>query len=303
METRASRLTLEHRLAVALGIAAGAALIEAIGSWWSGSLALLTDAGHVGTDAAALGLSLAALRIGQRPHTPQMSFGYHRIEVLAAFMNAVLLAAVASSLAFAVYNRLSHPQDVHGPTMLLVGLAGLAANLTMVSLLGRTARRNINIRGAFLHAYGDTLGSAGVVIGAALISVTHVDFLDTVIALLIVALIGMSTARLLRDSARIILEGSPADLRPEEIAAAIRAVPGVRGVHDLHVWTVTSGLYALTGHLSVAGDVTVQQAARIVDAVEARLRERFGIAHSTLQVDSLQDEMITAAEVARIDET
>jgi cobalt-zinc-cadmium efflux system protein len=301
METQALRLTLERRLAVALGIAAGAALLEAFGSWWSGSLALLTDAGHVGTDAAALGLSLAAVRIGKRPHTPEMSFGYHRIEVLAAFGNAVLLGGVASSLAFAVYNRVSHPQGVQGQTMFVVGVVGLAANLAMVSLLGRSARRNINIRGAFLHAYGDTLGSAGVVVGAALISVTRMDFLDTGIALLIVALIAISTARLLRDSARIILEGSPADLRPEEIAEAIRAVPGVRGVHDLHVWTVTSGLYSLTGHISVAGDATVQQAARIVETAEGRLRERFGIAHSTLQVHSLQDEIIAPGEVARID--
>jgi cobalt-zinc-cadmium efflux system protein len=301
MKTQALRLTLERRLAVVLGIAAGTALLEAFGSWWSGSLALLTDAGHVGTDAVALGLSLAALRIGKRPHTPEMSFGYHRIEVLAAFGNAVLLGGVASSLAFALYNRLSHPQDVHGQTMFVVGVVGLAANLAMVSLLGRSARRNINIRGAFLHAYGDTLGSAGVVVGAALISVTRMDFLDTGIALLIVALIAMSTARLLRDSVRIILEGSPADLRPEEIAEAIRAVPGVRGVHDLHVWTVTSGLYSLTGHISVAGDATVQQAARIVEMAEGRLRERFGIAHSTLQVHSLQDEIIAPGEVARID--
>jgi cobalt-zinc-cadmium efflux system protein len=244
---------LERRLAVALGIAVGAALLESLGSWWSGSLALLTDAGHIGTDAAALGLSLAALRISKRPHTPQMSFGYHRIEVLAAFVNAVLLAGVASSLAFAVYTRIAQPQAVQGGTMFVIGLAGLAANLTMVSLLGRSARRNINIRGAFLHAYGDTLGSAGVVVGAVVITLTRVVFLDTAIAILIVALIALSTSRLLRESVRIILEGSPAELQPREIAEAILSVPGVRGVHDLHVWTVTSDLVILTGHLSVAG--------------------------------------------------
>jgi len=301
MASQASWLTLERRLAVALGIAVGAALFEALGSWWSGSLALLTDAGHVGTDAAALGLSLAALRIGKRPHTPQMSFGYHRIEVLAAFVNAVLLAGVASSLALAVYGRIAQPQEVHGGTMFVIGLAGLAANLTMVSLLGRSARRNINIRGAFLHAYGDTLGSAGVVVGAVVISLTRVVLLDTAVAVLIVALIAASTSRLLRDSVRIILEGSPAGLRPREIAEAILSFPGVRGVHDLHVWTVTSDLVILIGHLSIAGDASVQEAARIVDAVQARLRERFGIAHSTLQVDSLQDEMIAPADVTRMD--
>src|SRR5438046_6072114 len=117
MGSHGPRAALERHLAGALGIAATAALVEVVGSWWSGSLALLTDAGHVGTDAAALGLSLAAVRIGKRPHTPEMSFGYHRIEVLAAFGNAVLLGGVASSLAFAVYNRLSHPQDVQGHTL------------------------------------------------------------------------------------------------------------------------------------------------------------------------------------------
>jgi len=295
------RLRLERRLAAALGIAVTAALVEASGSVWSGSLALLSDAGHVGTDAVALGLSLAALRIAERPHTPQMSFGYHRIEVLAAFVNAVLLAAIASSLAFAVYGRFAHPQAVEGGTMFVVGLAGLAANLTLVSLLGRSARRNINIRGAFLHAYGDTLGSGGVVVGAIAIALTHANYIDTAIALVIVALIALSTTRLLRDSARIILEGAPADLRPHEVADAILAVPGVRGVHDMHVWAVTSGLYALTGHISVAGDASVQEAARIVDAVQARLRERFGIAHCTLQVDSLQDEIIAPGDVARMD--
>jgi cobalt-zinc-cadmium efflux system protein len=300
MGSQASWLTLERRLAVALGIAVGAALLESLGSWWSGSLALLTDAGHIGTDAAALGLSLAALRISKRPHTPQMSFGYHRIEVLAAFVNAVLLAGVASSLAFAVYTRIAQPQAVQGGTMFVIGLAGLAANLTMVSLLGRSARRNINIRGAFLHAYGDTLGSAGVVVGAVVITLTRVVLLDTAIAILIVALIALSTSRLLRESVRIILEGSPAELQPREIAEAILSVPGVRGVHDLHVWTVTSDLVILTGHLSVAGSKTVQEAAQIVDSVQRVLRERFHITHSTLQVDSLQDEIIAPSDVARM---
>jgi cobalt-zinc-cadmium efflux system protein len=229
-----------------------------------------------------------------------MSFGYHRIEVLAAFVNAVLLAAIASFLAFAVYDRIAHPQAVQGETMFAVGLAGLAANLTIISLLGRSAQKNINIRGAFLHAYGDTLGSVGVVAGAALIAFTRFVLVDTLIAVFIVILIAASTARLLRDSARIILEGTPENLRPEEVAEAIRSIPGVRGVHDLHVWAVTSGLVVLTGHLSVAGNATVQEAARIVEAVQARLRERFHISHSTLQVDSLQDEIIAPGDVARM---
>src|SRR5438876_1067809 len=194
MESHGPRAPLERRLAAALGIAATAALVEVVGSWWSGSLALLSDAGHVGTHAVAVGLSVVA---------------------------------------------------------------------------------------------------------AVLIAWTGLVLLDTLIAIFIVLLIGASTVRLLRDSVRIILEGTPAGLQPQDVAHEIRSVPGVRGVHDLHVWTVTSGLVVLTGHLSVEGTVRVQEAAKIVDAVHARLRERFGIGHVTLQVDSLEDEIIAAAEVAR----
>jgi cobalt-zinc-cadmium efflux system protein len=300
-DPHAPRLKLGRRLATALGIAVTAALVEVLGSWWSGSLALLSDAGHVGTDAVAVGVSLAALRIAGRPHTPQMSFGYHRIEVLAAFVNAVLLVGIASSLAVAIYGRIAQPQGVQGGPMFAVGLAGLAANLAIVGTLGRSAKKNINVRGAFLHAYGDTLGSIGVVAGAVFITLTGVVQLDTLIAAFIVILIAASTVRLLRDSVRIILEGSPAELQPKEIADAIRSIAGVRGVHDLHVWTVTSGLVVLTGHLRVEGNLSVQDAAKIVDAVHERLRERFGISHATLQVDSLEDEMIAPGDVARVD--
>ncbi|HEX9341653.1 MAG TPA: cation diffusion facilitator family transporter [Thermoplasmata archaeon] len=300
MEAHGPRLGLGRRLVAALGIAAGAAVLEAFGSWWSGSLALLSDAGHVGTDAVALALSLAALRLAERPHTPQMSFGYHRIEVLAALVNAVLLAGIGSFLVLQAYERLLRPQAVAGGTMLAVGAIGLAANLTMVSLLRSWARRNINIRGAFLHAYGDALGSAGVVAGAVLIAVTGGTVLDVVVALFIVVLIVLSAGRLLRDSVRIMLEASPTAFESRDVADAIRTVPGVRGVHDLHVWTATSGLYLLTGHLSVPGDTTVHEAARIVDAVQARLRERFGITHATLQVDSLEEELIPSADVAEM---
>ncbi len=297
--THVPRIALRRRLTAALAIAAGAAIFEALGSWASGSLALLSDAGHVGTDAVALGLSLAALWVSERPHTPRMSFGYHRTEVLAALVNAMLLVAIASFIVVQAYGRYANPLAVEGGIMFAVGLAGLGANVAMVVLLRSWARKNINVRGAFLHAYGDTLGSAGVVTAAALITITGMPVFDVLVALVIVGLIVVSAARLLRDSVRIILEASPLDVPPAEVAEAIRVVRGVRGVHDLHVWTMTSGLYVLTGHISVSGDTTVQQAAAIIDAVQAGLRDRFGITHATLQVDSLQDEMIPPAELAK----
>lgn len=293
------RLGLQRRFAAAILIAATAAVVELLGSWLSGSLALLSDASHVGTDAFALGLSLWALRVSGRPHTPGLSFGYHRTEVLAALANGSLLVGIAGYLAVQAYGRYVNPPQIQSGIMFVVGLAGLAANAMMLVLLRDWARRNINARGAFLHVYGDTLGSVGVVTAALVIQFTSLFRIDVVIAAFIVFLILFSAARLLRDAIRIVLEASPAELPPQEIAKAISAVPGVRGVHDLHVWTVTSGLYALTGHIIAEGDATVHDAAHLVESIQRLLRERFGIAHATLQVDSLQHEMIPPSELER----
>ncbi len=293
------RLGLQRRFLAAIAIAVAAAVVEILGSWLSGSLALLSDAGHVGTDAFALGLSLWALRVSGRPHTVGMSFGYHRTEVLAALANGALLVAIAGYLAVQAYGRYLNPPPIESGTMFFVGLAGLLANATMLVLLQDWAKRNINARGAFLHVYGDTLGSVGVVAAAAAIQFTSFLVLDVIVAAFIVFLILLSAARLLRDGIRIVLEATPAEMKPQEIAKAILAVPGVRGVHDLHVWTVTSGLYALTGHILAAGDATVHDASHLVERIQAMLRDRFGIAHATVQVDSLQHEMIPAADLAR----
>jgi len=293
------RRSLERRLATAIGITATAALVEVVGSVLSGSLALLTDAGHVGTDAFALGLSLAALRLSVRPHTPRFSFGYHRVEVLAALANAVLLVAAAVYLGVLAYGRFLNPTPVESGVMLFVALAGFGANLTMLGLLRSWVRVNIGARGAFLHAYGDTLGSASVVVAAVLIQATGIVLLDALISSFILGLIVISAARLLRDTASIVLEAAPAGLSSRDVAEAIRTVPGVQGVHDLHIWSMTSGLLVLTGHILVTGDATVQGAARIVDEVDARLRERFGIVHATLQVDSAQENIIPAGELTR----
>jgi cobalt-zinc-cadmium efflux system protein len=298
-ELHEKRLGLRRRIRIAIGIAAATALIEVAGSWFSGSLALLSDAGHVSTDAFALGLSLWALSISERPHTPEMSFGYHRTEVLAALANAALLLAIAGALAAEAYGRYRTQPPISGGIMLLVGLAGLASNLVMLALLRTPARGNINVRGAFLHVYGDTLGSMAVVAGAILIQVTEVSFFDVIAALFVVILIAASGARLLWDSVRIILEASPAELAPQDVAEAIAAIPGVRGVHDLHIWTVTSGFLVLAGHVLMSGESTVQDASAVVDRVQAMLRERFGIAHATLQVDSLQDEIIASSDVEK----
>ena len=301
-DLHAPRVSLERRLAASVAIAAGAASLEIVGSWFSGSLALLSDAGHVGTDAVGLGLALVALRLSLQPHTARMSFGYHRMEVLAALTNGILMIVIATLLGVAAYGRLQQPPPVRGGLMLLVGLAGFGANLAMLGLLRTWARQNINARGAFLHAFGDTLGSAGVVIGAGLIQLTGVVELDVVVSLAIVALILASAVRLLRDSVRIILEASPSELDPRQVADAIESTLGVRGMHDLHLWTVTSGHFILTAHIRVLGGTSVQEASRIIENTAAMLRDRFGIAHVTLQTESVQDEIIPASQVKSVKE-
>ena len=298
-EMHVPRIGLRRRLYSALVIAAMAAIIELVGSRLSGSLALLSDAGHVGTDAIAIGVSLWALWISERPHTPRMSFGYHRIEVLSSLANALLLLGIAAFLGVQAYNRALSPPPVTGSLMFLAGLAGLGANLLMLAILREPARQNINVRSAFLHAYGDTLGSIGVVVGAVLITTTGVVLFDVLIAVSIILLILVSAVRLLLDVVRILLEASPAGIRPEDIAREIESVEGVRGVHDLHVWTVTSGLYWLTGHIRVDGGTSVEDAGRIVERIQGRLKDRFGIAHATLQVDSVHETLITPSDIAR----
>jgi cobalt-zinc-cadmium efflux system protein len=296
-ELHTPRVSLEHRLLAAIAIATAAAVLELAGSWLSNSLALLSDAGHVGTDAVGLGLAFVALRMSRRPHTMRMSFGYHRMEVVAALANALLLAGFAVFLMFQAYDRTFHPPQIQGGLMLAIGLLGLAANMATLVLLREWARQNINARGAFLHAYGDALGSVGVVAAALVIQITGLIGSDIVVSVLIAALILVSAARLLRDGVQIILQASPSELDPRKVAEAMERMPGVAGVHDLHIWTVTSGHFVLTGHIRIDGNTTVKTAADIVERTIAMLRERFGIAHATLQVDSIEAGMIPMSEV------
>ena len=289
--------SLQRRLAAAVAIALGAAAVELFGSYLSGSLALLSDAGHVATDALALGLTLWAMRISARPHTPGLSFGYHRLEILAAFLNSLLLFGVAGYILFQAYQRALNPPAVLGSIMLTVALLGLVANLTMILLLRPWAKDNLNVQAAWLHVWSDTLGSVGVIIGGVVITVSGMSIVDVVAAVFVAALILYGALRLVRDSIHIFLEGSPWAFAAKDVAIAIREEKRVREVHDLHVWTVTSGLYALSGHLVVDGSLTVDEASKLVASIRDRLSRRFGIAHATLQVDSVESGLIPEREI------
>lgn len=288
---------LRRRLGAAVVIALGAAALEVFGSVVSGSLALLSDAGHVGTDALALGLTLWAMQIAGRPHTPRLSFGYHRLEILAAFLNSLLLFGVAGYILYESYRRALDPPEVLGPVMLIVALVGLAANGAMILLLRRFAKDNLNVQAAWLHVWSDTLGSIGVIVSGTILSLTGMAIVDVFAAIFVASLILYGAIRLVRDSVHVFLEGFPRAFSPDEVASAIREEKGVREVHDLHVWTVTSGLYVLSGHIVVDGALTVDDASDLVTSIRDRLSRRFGIAHATLQVDSVESRMITEREI------
>jgi cobalt-zinc-cadmium efflux system protein len=265
----------------ALGLTGLIALAEVAGGLISHSLALLADAWHMVTDAGALALSLFALWIAQRPATAEKTFGYYRLEILAALLNGALLIAVTAWIVVAALGRLHQPRPIRSTLMLVVASVGLAANLWAVLMLHRARNENLNTKAAYLHILGDTLGSVGTIVAAAIILVTGWLPADALISLAIAALILVSAVRLVSESVDILLEATPQHVSMPALQAAIGAVPGVTGVHDLHVWTVSNGIVAMSGHATVP-DPARQQAA--LEEICRRVRT-FGIQHVTIQME------------------
>jgi len=258
-------------------------VVEVAGGILSGSLALLSDAGHMLTDLLALVLSLMAARFATLPANHVKTYGYHRLEILTALVNGSVLVLVAAILAYKSFWRFFAPVPIHGSMMVGVALAGLAANIAGLWLL--SDHGNLNIRGARMHIMGDALSSAGVVAAAIVIAFTGWYRLDPIIAGVVSIVIAVGAMRLVREAVDVLLEAAPAGVVIDDVRRAIAAVPGVVEVHDLHVWSITTGLPALSGHVRVD-----ERAATVPDEtlgrIAAALRERFGILHSTLQVES-----------------
>ena len=254
-----------------------------VGAVWTGSLALLADAGHMLADVGGLALALFAIWIGGRPPTPAKTYGYYRVEILAAFVNALALLAVAGAVLVEAYQRLRTPPDVLGGPMLVIALVGLAANLGCAWLLHADAAASLNVRGAYLHVLGDALSSVGVVVAAALVVATGWSIADPLASVAIALIIVPRTWGLLLQAVNVLLEGTPTHLDLGEIEAAIRRVPGVRRVHDLHVWTLTSGREAMSAHV-VVEDVGASD--RLLRELHEVLHARFGIDHTTIQLET-----------------
>jgi cobalt-zinc-cadmium efflux system protein len=264
-----------------LAITALFMVVEAGAGWVANSLALLADAGHMFGDVAALGLALFVAWAARRPATAERTYGYLRLEILAALVNGTALLVLAGGIVWEAAQRFRQPAVVEPRILFGVGLAGLLVNVVALRLLHRGHQHSLNVRGAYLHVLGDLLGSIGAMAAGAVILTTGWTPADPLISVVIAALIVWSGARLARESVEILLEATPRHISLSEVERRIAGIPGVSDVHDLHVWTLTSGVVAMSGH-AVVGDPGANQ--RVLQTVQGRMAE-LGIRHVTMQLE------------------
>ncbi|MGE5616224.1 MAG: cation diffusion facilitator family transporter [Bacillota bacterium] len=271
----------EKRLLWALGLTALFMVVEIVGGIVTNSLALLSDAAHMFTDVTALAISLAAVQVGERPVDDERSFGYQRFEILAAAFNALLLFGVAAYILYEAWRRFIEPPEVNSNGMLAIAVVGLIVNLVSMKLLSGGREGSLNVKGAYLEVWSDMLGSAGVIAAAVAIHFTEWLWLDPVVAIGIGLWVLPRTWTLLKSSTHILLEGTPAEIDIGKLRAMIESKPGVATVHDLHVWSLTSGRYVLTAHVVCAPDAP----GSLLKSLSEEIRDRFEIFHTTIQIE------------------
>jgi cobalt-zinc-cadmium efflux system protein len=272
----------QAKLGWALALALSYMTAEVAGGLLTGSLALLADAAHMLTDAVGLALALLAIRFAQRPATPRKTYGYVRAEILSALANAVLLLLVTVYILYEAYERFISPPEILSGPMLVVAVLGLGINLVSMRILAGAATESLNVKGAYLDVVSDMLGSLGVIVAALIVMVTGWTLVDPLIGAGIGLFIVPRTWNLLRQAVHILLEGVPPEIDMRLLEQALREIPGVVAIHDLHVWTITSGLDAMSGHLVVAD---MNDALHVLRAARQAMKDRFGLEHVTLQIE------------------
>ncbi len=271
------------RLAAVLALTGGFMVVEVAGGWWTGSLALLADAGHMLGDVGSLTLGLLAVWFASRPPTPAQSYGYFRLEILAALVNALVLLAVAALILYEAVQRLWAPPPVAAGPMLAIAVAGLAVNLVGLRVLHRAGDGGLLLHVAWLELLSDALGSAAVIVAGLVIQLTGFLLADPLVSLVVGVFIVPRTWNVLRQAVHVLMEGVPPHLDLREIEGAMREAHGVRAVHDLHVWTLTSGTDAMSAHVLVDD---LADGRHILGDLQHLLRERFGIEHTTIQLET-----------------
>jgi cobalt-zinc-cadmium efflux system protein len=278
---------------IALAVNVALLLVEAIGGVLTDSLAVLADAGHLLSDVGSIILALIAGSLASRPAVGRRTFGYQRSEVLAALVNGLLLVAVGAGIAWAAVGRFGDPPSIDGAGVLVLGIFGLAGNLAATLVLAGGQRQDINLEGVLRHSVADALGSFGVVVAGAFVLLGGSAIVDPIVGLLIAALVLSSSWRLIKEPFDVLMEAAPADLDLDGVGAAICGEQGVRSVHDLHVWTVTAGFGAIAAHVVVSRDCDRDLIRR---RLELTLAERFGIEHTTLQMEEEADQALLRVE-------
>jgi cobalt-zinc-cadmium efflux system protein len=277
---------LRGRLVAVLAITIGVLLAEVVGAVLSGSLALLADAGHMAADGAGIGLALFAIWMAERPATPRRTFGYQRAEILAALANGMILLGLAAYIGYEAVNRLVHPASVQLTGMTAFGLLAVAGNAVSLLLLAAGRRESLNIRGAFLEVAADLLGALAVLVAAAIIALTGFTRADPIASLLIATLIIPRTLRLVREAVDVLLEAAPHEVNLDEVRTHLLSAPGVRDVHDLHAWTITSGVPVMSAHVIVDDEILSDGGyGRLLDRLHECLAGHFDVEHSTLQLE------------------
>jgi cobalt-zinc-cadmium efflux system protein len=271
-----------RRLALVLALTVGFLAVEVVAGFLTGSLALLADAGHMLTDVAGLILALAAMKFAERPPSPRRTYGYHRVEILAALTNGLVLLGVAGYILMEAWDRFSHPQPVAGVPVLAVAAVGLAVNVAGAFLLHSGSRSSLNVRGAYNEVLADAASSVGVIVGAAVITATGWFWVDPLVAVLIALFILPRTFALLKEAVQVLLEGTPREVDLATVRQAMEDVVGVKTIHDLHIWTLTSGVHALSAH------AILQEGAvhgEVLEKLRHRVTHGFPISHVTVQLE------------------
>jgi cobalt-zinc-cadmium efflux system protein len=282
----------QKRLAIVLGLTAVYMIVEVVGGWLSGSLALIADAGHMLADVAALSLALFATWFSSRPATPNKTFGYYRLEILAALINGVVLILIALLVSYEAYERWYVPPKIESDLMIGIAIGGLLINMTCAAVLHKDHKHNLNMHGAWLHIISDALGSIGAITAGLIIYFYGWTLADPLVSLLINGLIIWSSWQLVRESTNVLLEGTPAHINLVAVEEAILETSGVEAVHDLHVWTITSGREALSAHVVHMDSIKPPELLKIL---REKLHDRFGVDHLTIQMETatLEDEQFS----------
>jgi cobalt-zinc-cadmium efflux system protein len=271
-------------LALSFGVTAVVAVVEVVGGILSDSISLVSDAVHMFTDVIAIGLSLFAITMAARNHSGAMTFGYHRAEVMAALANGIGLTVISAWVLYEAFLRVMSPRMIDAPLMLLIASIGLAGNLTVMFLLKRQSGRSINVHSAFVHVLYDAVSSVAVIITGFIALNTGVTIVDPFVAFLIAGLVARSAYLIVRNSTHILLEGAPRELDIRQITITLKELEVVVDVHDLHIWTISTGMDALSGHV-VVRDQMLSQSSKLLSEINNVLAERYNITHTTIQLE------------------